>query len=378
MGRSANALSQTHIIMNSWKKLALVLSAVLSAGLTSARAQVSLRGIYTTAVNPTLTAVVAVHDNNSLDAYLFDTVQQAVGKGATTIDASGNFALTDVIGYGMTGTLTATGASAQIAGDVTNPNWSQPVAYTAPRTVFFGANDGGGVSIINGRFTGKCSPASTPGLTNITLIVDANNNLYVIHEYRARTFTGGIGTVTPNSSNDGGTLTFTTVKGEAATGTFTTNAFTMSGSFTDSDGTFNFVAFRDAAANRFGNISTRGFVGTGQNVLIGGFVIFGGPKLVLIRVLGPGLANFGISAPLPDPTVTLYHGQKPLQTNTGWQNQPNADLVAEIEATHLAPPDAGDDAILVQLEPGAYTTVVSGASGDTGTALVEVYEVLLD
>jgi hypothetical protein len=152
----------------------------------------------------------------------------------------------------------------------------------------------------------------------------------------------------------------------------------MAGTFTDSTGTYNFVAFRDAAANRLGNISTRGFVGTGQNVLIGGFVISGGPKLVLIRVLGPGLSKFGITAPLPDPSVSLDHGQTTLATNTGWQNQSDPNAVAEIEATHLSPPSAGDDAILIQLEEGAYTTVVTGASGDTGTALVEVYEVLLD
>jgi len=364
--------------MNSWKKLALALTAALSAGLTHASAQVSLRGIYTSAVNSTLTAVIAVHDNNSLDAYLFDTVQQEVGKGATTIDSSGNFALTGVIGYGMTGNLAATGASAAITGSVTNPSWTSPVAFTAPRTVFFGANNSGGVSIINGRFTGKCSSASTPGQTNITFIVDANNNIYVIHEYASGTYGGGIGTVTPNSTDDGGTFQLTGVKGEVVNGTFTTNAYTMAGSFTDTDGTYNFVAFRDAAANRLGNISTRGFVGTGQNVLIGGFVIGGGPKLVLIRVLGPGLASFGITAPLMDPTVTLYKGQTSIEANTGWQNQPSAGLVAEIQATHLEPPDAGDDAILVQLEAGAYTTIVTGASGDTGTALVEVYEVLLD
>jgi hypothetical protein len=152
----------------------------------------------------------------------------------------------------------------------------------------------------------------------------------------------------------------------------------MAGSFAFSGGSFTFVAFRDAAANRLGNLSTRGFVGTGQNVLIGGFVIGGGPKLVLLRVLGPGLAQYGITAPVMDPTVTLYHGQTALATNTGWQNQSSPTLVSEIQATHLSPPDAGDDAILIQLEEGAYTMIVQGASGDTGTALVEVYEVLLD
>ena len=206
--------------MNSLKKLALALTAALSVGLARGSAQVSLRGIYTTAVNGTLTAVIAVHDNNNLDAFLFDKGQMEVGKGKATIDSSGNFTLAGVIGYGVAGTLTATGASASISGQVTNPTWSQPAAYTAPRTVFFGANNSGGISIINGRFTGKVSSANAAGMTNITLIVDANNNLYVIHEYATGAYTGGIGTVTPDSTDDGGTFTFTSVKGVVVNGTF--------------------------------------------------------------------------------------------------------------------------------------------------------------
>jgi hypothetical protein len=156
--------------MNSWKKLALAMSAVLAVGLTHASAQVSLCGIYTTSVNSTLTAVIAVHDNNSLDAFLFDTGQMEVGKGTTSIDSSGAFSLTGVIGYGMTGTLTATGASATISGSVTNPSWTAPVPYTAPRSVWFGANNGGGISIINGRFSGLAANESAPGKTNVTFI----------------------------------------------------------------------------------------------------------------------------------------------------------------------------------------------------------------
>ncbi len=364
--------------MKPWKRIALALFAFLAAGLGQAYAQVSLRGIYTTQVNSTLTAVIAVHNNNSLDAFLFDTGQQLVGRGASTIDASGDFSLTGVIGYGMTGTLSATGASASIAGSVSSPNWATPVPFTAPRTVWFGVNNSDGTSVIDGSFTGKASNEASPGSTNLTMIVDANNNLYLIHEVSPGVFGGGIGLVAPNAADNGGTFTFTSVKGDAGSGTFTTNAFTMSGAFTYSSGAFDFTVFRDAAANRLGNLSTRGFVGTGQNVLIGGFVITGGPKLVLIRVLGPGLAQFGITAPVMDPSVALYSGQKVVTTNTGWQNQPSPAIVAEIQGTHLAPPDAGDDAILVELEAGPYTTIVTGASGDTGTALVEVYEVLMD
>jgi len=371
-------LSANTPAMKLLSKLAIALGAFLAAGLGQASAQVSLRGIYTASVSSTLTLVAAVHDNNSLDAYLFDDGQGEVGKGVATIDSSGNFSITGEIGYGLTGTLTATGAAASLSGSVTNPGWTSPVPYTAPRTVWFGVNNSNGLSVINGRFSGKAYSAGGGASTNLTLIVDANNNLYLIHEVSAGVFTGGIGTVTPNSGETGGTFAYTSVKGSAGSGTFTTNAYTMSGTITNTSGTYEFVAFRDAAANRLGNISTRGFVGTGQNVLIGGFVIYGGPKLVLVRVLGPGLANYGITAPVMDPQVTLYHGQTAIASNTGWQNQSSPSIVAEIQATHLAPPAAGDDAILIQLEQGAYTTEVVGASGDTGTALVEIYEVLLD
>lgn len=363
--------------MKSLDRLAFALVAFLTAGLCRASAQVSLRGIYTTSVSSSLTMVIAVHDNTTLDAFLFDTGQQEVGKATTTIDASGDFTIADDIGYGITGTLTATGSAAQLSGSVSSASWSSPIAYTAPRTVWFGVANGG-LSVITGRFTGKATNEAVPGFTNLTMIVDANDNLYLIHEVTPGVFTGGIGTVTPNGDLTGGTFEYTSVKGGQGTGSFTTNAFTMSGTLTNANGTYDFVVFRDAAANRLGNVSTRGFVGTGQNVLIGGFVIFGGPKLVLIRVMGPGLANFGITSPLMDPTVTLNLGQKALATNTGWQNQSSPNVVSEIQATHLAPPAAGDDAILIQLEEGAYTAVVSGASGDTGTALVEVYEVMLD
>jgi hypothetical protein len=363
--------------MKSWKTILLSAAAFLTAAAGQASAQVSLRGVYTTSVDSTLTAVLAVHDNNHVDAFLFDTGQEIVGKANVVIDSSGTFTIGNEIGYAVTGTLTATGASAQITGSVSGGSLPAPVAFTAPRSVWFGVNDTSG-SVINGRFSGKVTNLAGGHATNLTLIVDANDNLYLIHEIAPGVFAGGVGTVTPNSDDTGGTFAFTSVRGNAGSGTFTTNAFTMAGSLDYDGGTYDFTAFRDAAANRLGNVSTRGFVGTGQNVLIGGFVVTGGPKLVLIRVLGPGLANFGITQPLMDPVVTLHSGGGILETNAGWQSQSNPAVTAEIQATHLAPPDAGDDAILIQLEPGPYTTVVSGASGDTGTALVEVYEVLLD
>lgn len=366
--------------MKTLKPLVLTVALFCAAGIASASAQVSLRGIYTSNVSGTLSVLFGVRDNNNVDVFVFDYSQQNIGRTSTVIDSSGAFAFSSpVIGYGISGTLSATGASAQIAATLTYSGWSQPLQITVPRSVWFGANDSNGISIINGRFTGMAIAQGAPGKGNVTFIVDSNNDLYLIHETANGVFYGGVGTVTPNAGDNGGAFSVNGVHGAVISGSFTTNAFVMNGSFTNAGTnlTYDFNAFRDAAANRLGNISTRGFVGTGQNILIGGFVIGGGPKLVLIRVLGPSLAQFGITSPLETPTLTVSKGGTELATNTGWQNQ-SPTLVQQIQATQLAPYSLGDDAILIELEQGAYTAEVSGVAGATGTALLEVYEVLLD
>ena len=93
---------------------------------------------------------------------------------------------------------------------------------------------------------------------------------------------------------------------------------------------------------------------------------------MLIRVLGPGLANFGVSPILETPTVQFFHNSTLLASDTGWKNNANAQ---EIQDTGLAPKNDGDSALLTTLEPGAYTAIITGANGATGIALVEVYEV---
>ncbi len=120
------------------------------------------------------------------------------------------------------------------------------------------------------------------------------------------------------------------------------------------------------------NISTRGKVQTGDNVMIGGFIIAGnGSQRVLVRAIGPSLANAGISNPLSDPTLTLYNSQgTQIDFNDNWQDNPDA---AEIEATTIPPSDPKESAVLQTLTPGGYTAIVRGAGTATGTALVEVY-----
>jgi hypothetical protein len=121
------------------------------------------------------------------------------------------------------------------------------------------------------------------------------------------------------------------------------------------------------------NLSTRGFVGAGDNVMIGGFIINGGNGNtdVLVRGLGPTLTQFGVANALADPIVTLVNSMGTVvATNDNWKNTQQA----AIQATGLAPPNDLESAILTTLAAGNYTAILSGKGGGTGTALVEVYK----
>lgn len=128
-----------------------------------------------------------------------------------------------------------------------------------------------------------------------------------------------------------------------------------------------------AASSNLANISTRGFVGTGNDVLIGGFIpgpAGRGPVKILIRALGPSLPVLGA---LADPVLELHDGNgNILVANDDWGNAPNS---AEIAATGIPPSDSHESAILTSLPPtnAGYTAVVTGADGLTDVALVEFY-----
>jgi hypothetical protein len=123
-------------------------------------------------------------------------------------------------------------------------------------------------------------------------------------------------------------------------------------------------------ATRLVNISSRGIVGTGENVLIGGFISRGGGRVVL-RALGPSLGAFGVGNPLADPVLTLKDNNgATLAINDDWQSSQAADIAA----AGLAPTNTAESAILTSLPAGSYTGVVSGKGNATGVAVVEIYQ----
>jgi len=126
-------------------------------------------------------------------------------------------------------------------------------------------------------------------------------------------------------------------------------------------------------ASHLANISTRMDVGTGNNVMIGGFVVTGSQsKTVLVRVLGPTLGSLGVANVLADPMLELHDSSGAVMAaNDDWQI---GSQVAQINASGFAPKNPNESALIATLAPGSYTAIVRGYNDSTGIALVEVYE----
>jgi uncharacterized repeat protein (TIGR01451 family) len=129
---------------------------------------------------------------------------------------------------------------------------------------------------------------------------------------------------------------------------------------------------------RVGNLSTRGRVGTANDVMIAGFIVGGSSaKTVVINVAGPSLANYGVQGSLANPTLTLVRASDNtiVATNDDWQTQAHAGDAAAIQGTGFQPNNPLEPALIATLPPGAYTAIVSGVGNTTGVGLVGVFEV---
>src|SRR5438309_10660969 len=130
-----------------------------------------------------------------------------------------------------------------------------------------------------------------------------------------------------------------------------------------------------SADSRLANISTRAPVGTGSDVLIGGFITGNGTGAtrIAVRAIGPSLQQFGVANPLPDPRLELHDGNGALlASNDNWQD--DAGQAALITSYGLAPTNNLESAIAISLGPGSYTAIVADKNGQTGVGLVEIYD----
>ena len=167
------------------------------------------------------------------------------------------------------------------------------------------------------------------------------------------------------------------------------NAFNCLGQFSDIGATspeginLDVIGY-DLTQARLGNISTRGFVQTGNNVMIGGFIIEGtGPKMVILRAIGPELAAppFNIPNALANPRLELHNGTGALiASNDNWQTTVIGGIITgsqvnAIQNSGHAPTQPSESAIIATLQPGNYTAIVRGVNNTIGVALVEVYDI---
>jgi hypothetical protein len=153
----------------------------------------------------------------------------------------------------------------------------------------------------------------------------------------------------------------------------TTGAATLVGAFPAGRAVIDFAIEPKEPALGIVNTSARGTVSAGEGAVITGFVVGGtAPVNVLVVARGPSLTQFGVTTAITDTRVTLFRGATQLDTNDDWQTHPRA---TEITASTFAPGSARESAVLMTLDPGAYTAVVQGAGlATTGVAIVEVYE----
>ncbi len=124
------------------------------------------------------------------------------------------------------------------------------------------------------------------------------------------------------------------------------------------------------ADSQFGNVSTLGFVGAGDDALIGGFVVAGpGSAKVVVRAIGPSLVTSGVLNAIDDPTLEVHDSNGNVTGNDDWQAAPNGESIP----VALQPRDTRESAIQMTLVPGSYTAIVRGKGTSTGVGLVEAY-----
>lgn len=355
---------------------------LLTAG---ARAEESRRGLYEGDLAGGGKVVFFAQGNHSISVYVFDKSAQTAEYAGGALAANGHFSLTTNANRSLSGNLTKESVSASLAG----------TGVTATRVSIFGISDD-----VAGRFTATAQNGTTA--LEVKFLVDSQGRIFFIGKNGINVI-GGFGTVSIQHASHGAddppgddhgnhdededeaedhhededdaafnaTFTLTLVTGEAVTGHLFFSHDLLVGDLTLNGDTFTFRAPRESAGNHFINISTRAFVSTGQGQLISGFIVRGGPKLVIIRALGPSLAAGGVSPVLQDPVVQLFSGSKMISQNDDWAKASNSD---DLRHSSIPPTNAHEAALIVRLEPGPYTAVVTGANNTTGIALVEVYE----
>lgn len=277
---------------------------------------------------------------------------------------SGDF---DIIGVAISANQSFQGASSVTGRTVTGQISNGIVSLT-----FLSANRSGPLEptygptrALAGRYYGSFNdPASGAGALQGVV---SSGGKFLAYAFLGANTDLGVGTI--NSSGD---YSIKFISGFTGTGNFAPSNGLASGTLFLSSGISRTYFLANAVPPRLGNIATRGVVGSGENVLIGGLIVIEGQKGVLLTAKGPSLSASGVSNPVQNPQIQLFLGSQLIASNKDWGTNANA---AQIAASGVAPTDSREAALQVTLEPGAYTVVVSSEDTSSGIGLVEVFGV---
>ena len=184
--------------------------------------------------------------------------------------------------------------------------------------------------------------------------------------------------VAQGSVQTDGEFTLSSLSGALYTGTINLETGQVSGrAFAEDEFEWFLHNGQSEKTAKFVNLSTRGFVSTGEGVLIGGFVVNGQPRQIMARAVGPTLSSFNVSNVLSQPRLELFKGSASIATSEAWGSQSNAEEIALFASSVGAfelPEGSSDAAMLNEMQQGIYTVMVRGVGSKTGNALLEVYD----
>lgn len=277
---------------------------------------------------------------------------------------SGDF---DIIGVSISASQAFQGAST-----VTGRTVTGQIANGSVTLTFLGATRSGPLeptygptSALAGRYYGNFNDPSA-GAGALQGFISGGGK-FLVYSFLGGTTDLGAGTINAN-----GDYSIKFASGLTGTGNFAPLNGLASSTLFLSSGTSRTYFLANAVPARLGNIATRGVVGSGENVLIGGLIVIEGQKGILLTAKGPSLSARGVSTPVQNPQLQLFLGSQLIASNKDWGTNTNA---AQIAASGVAPTDNREAALQVTLEPGAYTVVVSSEDASSGIGLVEVYGV---
>lgn len=259
----------------------------------------------------------------------------------------------------FSGTSQITGRT--ISGQVSSTNITltyRGISVSAAKQSTYGAMQkfgGGYIGVASNPALGLFSTTIANTVQGVAFVTSGNNSGFSIGVGRIDTL---------------GNVSVTMLNGERLTTHFNPVNGLASGTVRGSFGYNYDYSIARAGPSRLANISTRGFVGVGDQVLIGGFIIRDGGKTVLINVKGPSLTSQGVGNALQNPKLQLFFGSQLIASNGNWRTNANA---SEIAASGAGPTDDREAALQVALEPGAYTFIASSEDTSQGIGLVEAF-----